>query len=133
MTKTIITSTNMSKENTSTVAVLNAHSSFNSSYGKDALDVALIFGSYEQEVSLFFQGEGVRQLISVQNASLINAKDYLATFSALEFYDVENIYVCLTSLKQRNLAADFHIDNVNVLPEQEFSARLRQHKTIIRF
>jgi len=126
-------STENTNTNTNSVAVLNAHSSFNGSYGKDALDVALIFGSYEQEVSLFFQGEGVRQLVSAQNASLIDAKDYLATFSALEFYDVENIYVCLTSLKQRNLAVDFHINNVNVLAEQEFSEKLRQHRTILRF
>lgn len=128
-----MTTKTMTNENTSTVAILNAHSSFNSCYGKDALDVALIFGSYEQEVSLFFQGEGVRQLINAQKASLINAKDYLATFSALEFYDVENVYVCLESLKQRNLVADFHIGNVNVVTEHEFSVRLRQHRTVLRF
>jgi len=123
----------MTKLQKNSIAVLNARSAFDGNEGKEALDVALIFGSYEQYVSLFFQGEGVRQLIKGQQANLINAKDYLATFSALEFYDVENIYACLTSLEQRNLAADFHINNVNVLTEQEFSDKLRQHKTVLRF
>ncbi|PCI62769.1 MAG: sulfurtransferase complex subunit TusC [Gammaproteobacteria bacterium] len=123
----------MTKPKKNTIAVLNAHSSFNSSYGKDALDVALIFGSYEQQVALFFQGEGVRQLVAQQNAELINTKDYLATFSALEFYDVEKLYVCAESLKQRNLSENFHVDNVDVLNAEEFSQQLKQHQTILRF
>jgi len=116
-----------------TLAVLNSHSSFNANYGREALDIALIFGSYEQEVSLFFQGEGVRQLIAHQNAESIKYKDYLATFSALEFYDVENLYVCEESLQQRNLSTDFHVDNVHILNAEEFSQQLRQHQTILRF
>ena len=123
----------ISRTSQKSIAVLNSHSSFNTSSGRDALDVALIFGSYEQKVSLFFQGEGVRQLIAGQNAELINAKDYLATFSALPFYDVENIYVCQESLIQRNLSEHFHINNVQVLDKHSFSQTLRQHNTLFRF
>ncbi len=115
------------------IAILNAHSAFDKNSGKEALDVALIFGSYEQDVALFFQGEGVRQLMGEQNADILKYKDYLATFSALEFYDVEHIYVCATSLQQRGLTNNFHVDNVHLLNLQEFSTKLHQYQTIIRF
>ncbi len=115
------------------LAILNSCSSFHKTQGKDALDVALIFGSYEQRVALFFQGEGVRQLIKHQQAEIIQAKDYLATFSALPFYDVEELYVCQNSLTERSLAANFHIDNAIILSPLDFSAKLQQFDIVLRF
>jgi len=115
------------------IAIINASAPFSKSNGKDALDIALIFGSYEQTTSLFFQGDGVYQLICHQNAELIDSKDYLKTFAALEFYDIENIYVCQKSLQQRKLEAKFHIDNVQILSGKGFAEKLAQHKTILRF
>jgi tRNA 2-thiouridine synthesizing protein C len=37
------------------LAIINSKAPYSSYFGKDALDVALIFGSYEQKVSLFFK------------------------------------------------------------------------------
>jgi len=116
-----------------TIAIINTQAPFSSADGKEALDAALIFGSYEQATSLFFLADGVFQVIGDQNASAIEIKDYLKTFSALAFYDIDNIYVCQQSLTERNLAANFHIDNVQVLTSEEFSQRLHQHNVIYRF
>ena len=116
-----------------TIAIINTQAPFSSPAGKEALDTALIFGSYEQATSLFFIGDGVFQVIGNQNADSVETKDYLKTFSALEFYDIENIYLCQQSLIERNLTADFHIENVQVLTTQDFSQRLHQHKVIYRF
>ena len=116
-----------------TIAIINSQAPFSSASGKEALDAALIFGSYEQATSLFFLGDGVFQVIGDQNASAIDIKDYLKTFSALAFYDIENIYVCQESLTERNLTANFHLDNVQVLSNAEFSTRLHQHNVIYRF
>ena len=116
-----------------TIAIINTQAPFSSPAGKEALDAALIFGSYEQATSLFFIGDGVFQVIGNQNADSVETKDYLKTFSALEFYDIENIYLCQQSLTERNLTADFHIENVQVLTTQDFSQRLHQHKVIYRF
>lgn len=115
------------------LAIVNSKAPFGSSSGKDALDIALIFASYEQDVSLFFQGDGVFQLKAGQDASLISIKDYLKTFAAFDFYDIEHIYVCDTSLSQRNMSNDFHIDGVEVLTSDAFAAKLNEHKTILRF
>ena len=116
-----------------TVAIINTQAPFSSAAGKEALDAALIFGSYEQAISLFFMADGVFQVIGDQNATAIETKDYLKTFSALPFYDIENIYVCQESLTERNLSANFHLDNVQVLSNDDFSQRLHQHNVIYRF
>ena len=115
------------------LAILNAKAPYSSSAGKDALDIALIFGSFEQPVSLFFQGDGVWQLISGQDGSVISVKDYLKTFAAFEFYDIEDVYVCQASLQERNLANDFHIENVQILNQQAFADKLTSHQKILRF
>lgn len=116
-----------------TLAILNAKAPYSNTAGKDALDIALIFGSFEQPVSLFFQGDGVWQLISEQDGATISVKDYLKTFAAFEFYDIENVYVCQASLTERNLAANFHIKQVQVLELPIFAQKLASHQTILRF
>ena len=116
-----------------TLAILNARAPYSNCAGKDALDIALIFGSFEQPVSLFFQGDGVWQLTSGQDGALISAKDYLKTFAAFEFYDIEEVYVCETSLAARNLSLNFHIESVQVLKQTQFTDKLASHQTVLRF
>jgi tRNA 2-thiouridine synthesizing protein C len=115
------------------VAILNVSAPLSKANAKDSLDVALIFGSYEQAVSLYFQGDGVYQLVAKQQPELIQQKDFLKTLAALEFYDIENIYVCHHSLNQRGLSDKFSIENVQVLNQDDFSTSLHQHQTILRF
>ena len=115
------------------VAIINTNAPLSKANAKDALDVALIFGSYEQSVSLYFQGDGVYQLIAEQQPEKVQQKDFLKTFAALEFYDIENIYVCHHSLIQRGLADNFSIENVQILNRNDFSTSLHQHQTILRF
>ena len=115
------------------VAIINASAPFSQANAKDSLDIALIFGAYEQAVSLYFQADGVYQLIAGQQPEHIHQKDFLKTFAALEFYDIENIYVCQHSLIQRGLLDNFSIDNVKVLNREDFSMSLHQHQTILRF
>lgn len=116
------------------IAIINSKAPFSSSHGKDALDAALIYGSYEQNVSLFFQGDGIWQLIAVQTPELISNKDYLKTFSAFNFYDIEHIYVCQQSLKERGLfEPTFHINNVLQLTPSQFAEKLQLQDIILRF
>lgn len=123
----------MVKSTDKSLAILNSKAPYGSSAGKDALDIALVFGSFEQPVSLFFQGDGVWQLAQGQNGAIVSVKDYLKTFAAFEFYDIEQVYVCQASLIERNLANTFHIDAVQVLDSQAFAAQLTSHNAILRF
>ena len=116
-----------------TLAIVNSKAPFASTAGKDALDIALIFGSFEQPVSLFFQGDGVWQLVNGQNGAIVSVKDYLKTFAAFEFYDIENVYVCQASLTARKLTPEFHINDVQVLSPQDFGKTLSSHDNVLRF
>lgn len=123
----------MPKQLKNTLAIVNTKAPFASANGKESLDVALIMGSYEQPTSLFFIGDGVFQVIGQQNPDSIQIKDYLKTFAALEFYDIENLYVCQDSLIKRNLPEQFNVDNIQVLSKTALSEVLHQHSVIYRF
>lgn len=116
-----------------TVAIVNSKAPYADNSGKDALDLALIFGSYEQDISLFFHGEGVWQLLADQHPEKLNQKNYLKTFGAFELYDIEKIYVCLDSINERMLDDNFHIDNIVILDKTSFNQRLAEHNVIFRF
>lgn len=118
---------------TSGLAIINSKGPFSSVHGKDALDVALILGSFEQKVALFFQGDGVYQLISDQDGTLVSIKDYLKTFSAFDFYDIDEVYACQLSLNERGLTQDFHISDVRVLSSSDFSKAINSHQHVLRF
>jgi len=119
--------------NNKSIAIINTTAPFSHAIAKEAMDVALIYGSYEQDTHLFYQGDGVYQLIDNQQPDKIAIKDFLKTFSAFEFYDLEHIYLCKQSLIERNLLEVFHIDNVKVLEKDEFAAALHQHHVILNF
>ena len=123
----------MSEYTPKTISILNTSAPFGQPNAKDALDVALIMGTYEQTTHLFFQGDGVWQLVTHQQPESIQVKDFLKTFSAFEFYDLENIYVCKQSLVERNLSENFHIENVQVLEKSDFSTKLTSSDVILRF
>jgi tRNA 2-thiouridine synthesizing protein C len=119
--------------NCPTVAIINTSAPFTSSNGKESLDLALIFGSFEVPPSLFFIGEGVWQLKGLVNGESIGAKNYLKTYKALEFYDIENIYVCETSLIERSITDLCNIENLTLLDNKSLIQKIRSHKKIVTF
>lgn len=133
MDKALMNETRSNPVAVKTFAILNSKAPFASTAGKDALDIALVFGAFEQPVSLFFQGDGVWQLVNGQDGAMVSVKDYLKTFAAFEFYDIENVYVCQASLTARNLVSEFHIDEVQVLDPNGFAQKLSSHSTVLRF
>ncbi|REL35622.1 sulfurtransferase complex subunit TusC [Thalassotalea euphylliae] len=115
------------------LAVINTKAPFATSHGKDALDLALIFGSYEQQISLFFIGDGVFQLLQRCDGITLNVKDFTKTFAALSFYDIENVYVSQESLTKRSLNKSSLIDGVEVLSDDVIQQYLSQHTAALTF
>ncbi len=115
------------------IAIINSRPAFGNNAGKDALDLALILGSYEQQVSVFFHDDGVFQLQKNQQTELVEQKNYLKTFSAFELYDIENVYACKQSLTLRSLPFEFSTDAVSVLSQESYNKMLAEHDVIIQF
>lgn len=94
------------------ILIIHNQSAMNTLAGKEALDFSLIFGSYEQNVSVLFYGEGATQALAHQDPEAIGQKDYLSTIKALDIYDIEKVYVCEASLNQLALAQHELISDV---------------------
>ena len=75
-------------------------------YAHEALEVVLIAAAFEQDVSMAFLDDGAFQLKKDQNTDQINTKNFSKTFSALEMYDVEKLYVERESIDERGISAD---------------------------
>lgn len=82
------------------ILIIHTQSALNTLAGKEALDLSLIFGSYEQNVRILFAFEGVSQTLAHQNPEAIGQKDYLSTIKLLDIYDIEQVYACADSLQQ---------------------------------
>lgn len=90
--------------------------------GREALDFAMLAASYDLETSLLFTDEGVLHLMANQVPESIGCRDYIATFGALEFYDIESLYVCEESLKEFCIDSDALPLDVQVLTSEAIRA-----------
>jgi len=98
--------------NIKNILVIHTSSALNSFEGKEALDISLIFGAYEQNVSVLFYQQGVFQTLAKQNPESLGHKDYLSSIKSLDIYDVEQVYACQQSLKQYGFDESKLINNV---------------------
>lgn len=101
--------------------------------GQEALDLALVAGSFGQEVALFFVEDGVFQLVKGQQTEHIGRKNYSRTFAALAFYDVEQIYVCHESLRTRGLVIDDLCIDVRLLSPHQWHEKVVSCQHILSF
>jgi tRNA 2-thiouridine synthesizing protein C len=119
--------------NSASLALINKTAPYGRANGQESLDLALAAGSFGQDVSLFFIEDGVFQLLLKQAPEMINAKNYNKTFAALEFYDIENIFVCTDSLTARHLTTTDLSIEVQTLTSEQLHRRLAQHQHILSF
>jgi len=86
------------------ILIIHTQPSLNDLQGKEALDLSLIFGAYEQAVSVLFYQHGVTQTLAHQSPESVKQKDYLSTIKALGIYDIDNVFACETSLNERGFS-----------------------------
>lgn len=104
-----------------------------SAKGREALDLALLSASFEQEVSLIFSDEGVLNLVTDQQPELIGAKDYIATFKALPLYDIEHVYVCKQSLADFGMSRSALTIPVETMSAEDICQHLQRADEVLVF
>lgn len=114
-------------------AIINKSPPYSTANAKESLDLALVMGSFEQAVGLFFCDDGVYQLVKGQVPSSIKAKDLTKTLKALPFYDIEKIYVCHQSLIARNLSVSDLCVDVTELSFSNWQTLLNQYQHVVTF
>ncbi|MBY5947240.1 sulfurtransferase complex subunit TusC [Photobacterium rosenbergii] len=101
--------------------------------GREGLDAVLATSAYSEDISLFFHGDGVYQLLDGQQPKGILSRDYIATFKMLELYDIEQVYVCSQSLQARGLTTDDLLIDVIACDADEFSSHLHACQRVLAF
>ncbi|QDP01358.1 sulfurtransferase complex subunit TusC [Thalassotalea sp. PS06] len=119
--------------NNNRIAIVNTATTFDDFKAKEALDLALIFASYEMPVALFFMADGVFQTTANQNPELIGNKDFIATFKALGFYDIDDIFICQQDMQQRQISGDLAVNDPQILPRNDFNRALNEYDLILTF
>jgi len=101
------------------VLFLLRQSPYGSTLAREALDMALAFAAFDQQVQLVFMGDGVLQLLPSQHAHLVHKKNIEKTLDALELYEINRIYADAHSLALRGLTEkDIRSDVTTVSSEQ---------------
>lgn len=115
------------------IAFINRTSPHGCSAGRESLDAILATSALTDELSIYFIGDGVYQLLTGQQPEHIGCRNYAKTFAMLELYDIEDVFVCRESLQERGLMTAELLIDVNILSQQEIRQRLQTHSAIINY
>lgn len=115
------------------VAYILRHSPYGSDFSHDALDAVLAGGLYGQNVSLFFMGDGVFQLLDQTLAIEAKGRSLPKKLKALSLYDIDTIYVCSDSLTARGIEPKQLCIDARLLDKQAIDNAIRDNSAILSF
>jgi tRNA 2-thiouridine synthesizing protein C len=115
------------------LAIINQVPPYGTSHAAESIDLAMIAGTFGQDVSLYFIGDGVFQLIKEQNPSNTGVKNLSKILKSLPFFDVEKLYVCEKSMKDRGLNIDDLCVDAAQLSVSSLSKHLASHSHTMVF
>ena len=100
--------------------------------GLDALLAATAFCD-EEDIGVFFIDDGVLNLLDGQNPELLLQKDFIRTFKLLDLYDIEQRFVCATSLDQYHLQTEQLIISAEKMDRTSLINKLSQAEKVFTF
>lgn len=80
------------------ILVVFRSSALSSSLAREAQDMAMALAAVGHQVSLLYQDEAVLQLIARNNSPAV--KDFTVAQKLFPLYDIEQVYVCETSMQR---------------------------------
>lgn len=102
-------------------------------YSYEGLEVILIMGAYEQDVSVIFMDDGVYAIKKDQDTSEIGVKGFSVTFRALTDYEVEKLYIEKESMESRGLTIDDLIIKPEIVEASEIVRLMAEQDVILPF
>ncbi|ACE82967.1 sulfurtransferase complex subunit TusC [Cellvibrio japonicus] len=116
------------------ILLISRHAPYGTSRAREALDVALVAATYDQDISLLFMDDGIFQLLKAQSPEDIHQKNHAANLSALPLYGIEKIYVHYESLEIRKITTnDLILDNLQLLNNQDVSRLIQEQDQLLSF
>ena len=113
------------------ITIVFRHAPHGKANSREALDFALLSASFEQTVSLIFVDDGVLNLLPNQAPAQIGGRDFISTFKALPLYDIEEVFVCETSLTSMGLTTQDCFIAVEALSCDQIIQQLKQADEVL--
>lgn len=101
-------------------------------YTRESLDLIFALAAVDHQVSVIFGGDAVYQLIKADDSAELMVKDVRRSFKLFELYDIEDLYICAESLRQRKLQVNQLVLDVKPLDNQELSLLLSSQQHVIK-
>ncbi|MBL6946613.1 MAG: sulfurtransferase complex subunit TusC [Rhodospirillales bacterium] len=118
-------------ENVKKFMFVNRRAPYGTLYALESLELVLITGAFEQDVSVAFIDDGVFDIVKGHDTKAINMKNFSPTYRALEGYDIEKMYVEKESIEARGLTVDDFVVPVEVLSAEELSALMADQDVVV--
>lgn len=93
--------------------------------------MAMVLGTFEIPTALFFVGRSVMQFNAIQ-PELIHTKNFVKGFSALPFYDVQDLFVCEQSLAQFGVAIELVPPPMQILDKHTLKSTLALYDAVVK-
>ncbi len=113
------------------IAVLATNLPFHGPAARESLDLIFALAAVDHQVSVIFSEDAVCKLVKADDSAELMVKDFRRSFKLFELYDIEHLYVCTESLRQRQLDASALVLDLQPLESAELSQLLyTQHHVI---
>ncbi len=114
------------------ILFINRQPPHGSHLAKEQLQMAMVFGAFEQQVSMLFMDEGVFSLIADQQTGAIGFEDFSKTYRSLDkYYDIKEVYIDQQSLTARNLDVEKLIIPVQLVDQAQIDVLMRNQDFIL--
>lgn len=116
-----------------TVLIVQTSLPFQNHSGQEALDMALSLANFELPVKLLFTDNGVWHFNAGMSPSEMALKDFTKTYPALQFYDIDDIFVCGNSLKSAGLSVGSLPDFAQCISTDEIKSLFQSVQQVVTF
>ncbi len=103
-------------------------------YEQEAIEAMVMFGAYEQDISVTFTGDGVFSLKKGQDTSLLGKKNFSMTYPILiDDFEISHIYVEKESLEERGMSESDLATEVEIIDRNTLKQKMREMKALLPF
>ncbi len=103
-------------------------------YEQEAIEAMVMFGSYEQDISVTFTGDGIFSLKKGQDTALLGKKNFSMTYPILiDDFEISHIYVEKESMEERGLTENDLATEVEIIDRNTLKQKMNEMKALLPF
>jgi len=115
------------------ILIVQKSAPYGSSNAKEALDIALAAGTFDQDVSILFTGDACYQLLADQKPTDIDQKNISQMLKALPIYGIDSLLVDKDSLEIRAIKQLDENLSLKLVTKREIKSLYQNAKSVLRF